>query len=101
MEKQLTGVELIAKERERQIKLGYDSQHDREHQPMDLVCAADAYICSAEGFAAPQGYSTWPWDYHDFKPKTMREDLIRAGALIAAALDRLNEQTWWQQYTCK
>lgn len=61
MEKQLTGVELIAKERERQIKLGYDSQHDREHQPMDLVCAADAYICSAEGFAAPQGYSTWPW----------------------------------------
>ena len=32
---------------------------------------------------------TWPWEQESFKPTTDIRDLIKAGALIAAAIDRL------------
>lgn len=32
----------------------------------------------------------WPWDQSWFKPKDRRRDLVRAGALIVAEIDRLD-----------
>lgn len=85
------GAELIASERYRQIKEeGYSHAADNREDVMNFILAAEAYINSAEGFAVPQGVQIWPWEDKYFKPRQMKQDLIRAGALIAAALDRLN-----------
>ena len=35
----------------------------------------------------------WPWDKESFKPTTSLRDLVKAGALIAAAIDRLQNET--------
>lgn len=85
------GAELITAERYKQLtEKGYTHEHDRNIEVMDFIRAAEAYINSAEGFAYPQGVQAWPWNRRYFKPLQMRRDLVRAGALIAAALDRLN-----------
>lgn len=33
---------------------------------------------------------TWPWEAKWWKPKTVREDLVRAAALLIAEIDRLD-----------
>lgn len=102
-----TGIELIADERQRQIEVeGYTKEHDSKHDPMEFVDAAIAYAKVADidhrietdglhpGVIDQRLYSikrfTWPWDENGLKPTTCVRDLIKAGALIAAAIDRLN-----------
>jgi hypothetical protein len=86
-----TGIDMIANERQRQIRdKGYDKQHDKHHRPSQLAAAASAYIEHARG-AQSQARYTWPWRPHEFKPGTVIEDLTRAGALCAAAIDRHKE----------
>jgi hypothetical protein len=38
----------------------------------------------------PAFFAVWPFDGSWLKPKSAREDLVRAGALIAAEIDRLD-----------
>lgn len=86
------GIELISEERKRQIeKEGYTQEHDNNHNTEEFVLAAIAYLeCNFEGYEADL---TWPWDSNSFKPKDVKTNLVKAGALIAAALDRIqNEQ---------
>jgi hypothetical protein len=105
-----TGIELITEERKRQIESeGYTPQHDSEHDVRELVHAAITYARSSdlslhsetfepddswheinEPFYRNQVKCGWPWDEKYFKPTTPLRDLIKAGALIAAAIDRLN-----------
>lgn len=85
-----TGVELIAEERARQQKIGYDKTHDLRHPTEAFVNAAAAYLYAALGETS-KGESLWPWDSLYFKPKSAKRNLVKAGALIAAAIDRLNE----------
>lgn len=81
-----TGAEMIATERTRQIKVeSYTIEHDAHHHPETLVRAAIAYLMAADGNPA----EWWPWDASAFKPGDRRRELIKAGALIAAALDVL------------
>ena len=85
-----TGIELIAEERNRQItKENWTTEHDDEHDKMELALAAECYISAAQGM--PQS-DMWPWDRQSYKPSGSidpMKDLIRAGALIAAEIDRL------------
>lgn len=105
-----TGIELIADERKRQIEVeGYTQQHDLEHDVRELISAARAYTHSAnlhilsesfnpsdswhktnEPFYWNEVKNLWPWEEEFFKPTTTLRDLVKAGALIAAAIDRLN-----------
>ena len=91
-----SGIELIRDEREKQIiKHGYTVQHDVETTTTSaLIKAAESYIESSECFAG-LGFDQWPWDKKFYKPESMKRDLIKAGALIAAAIDRLNAE-WLQ-----
>lgn len=82
------GSELIAQERARQIKIGYDNTHDMRHPTEAFINAAAAYLYAALG-QAEKGALLWPWDSIYFKPKGTIRNLVKAGALIAAAIDRL------------
>lgn len=82
------GAELIAAERERQITAeGWTAAHDDTHDRGALVEAAVCYALSGTGRRVP---SLWPWDATWWKPsKDPVRNLVRAGALIAAEIDRL------------
>ena len=80
-----TGIELITEERQRQIeKEGWTEEHDDEHVDGDLAQAAAAYATNL--------ITLWPWEYESWRPSVddRRKNLIKAGALIAAEIDRVN-----------
>lgn len=98
-----TGAELIAEERQRQIeKEGWTKEHDAQHKNDEL---ANAAICYADPnihyhyenrimkHRIPNEF--WPkqWDKRWFKPTDRIRDLVKAGALIAAEIDRLQNET--------
>ena len=84
----MNGCELIAQERERQIaKEGWTPEHDAQHDMGQLVDAARCY-CGAFHANATMS-SAWPWDAEWWKPKDRIRNLVRAGALIAAEIDRI------------
>ncbi len=87
----------IYAERVRQLeKEGWTPDHDdREHQHGELSMAAAAYAVSDKVAFSSKGRSPhlallWPWAEKWWKPKTRRRDLIRAGALIVAEIERLD-----------
>lgn len=80
--KGVTGVGLIASERQRQIEAeGYSSWHDDQHVRNDLVAAAYCYMYGEN--------TCWPWNPSYWKPTDRIRNLTKAGALIAAEIDRL------------
>jgi hypothetical protein len=86
-----TGAQLIAAERERQVQLeGFTAEHDNAHDPGELIAAAAAYALLP---IAPREFvcNLWPWRQSEFKPSDddPLRNLVRAGALIAAEIDRL------------
>lgn len=84
----MTGVELIAQERQRQIDVeGFGREHDMAETDVALASAAVAYIVTEidEGEAK----AWWPWGLEWYKPGDVKRNLVKAGALIAAAIDRL------------
>lgn len=90
----MTGAELIAAERQRQIEEeGWTPEHDADHSDKQLAHAAKAYIIEyerpweGEGFAPPLA---WPWHADWWKPRDPIRNLVKAGALIAAEIDRLH-----------
>lgn len=86
----LSGAEEISNERSRQIvREGYDASHDREHATREFVLASVAYLLSSIG-EEEEARKYWPWDEQSFKPKDLKSDIIRGGALAAAAIDRKN-----------
>lgn len=93
-------IDEIAAERKRQIEAeGWTSEHDdQEHEGGALAIAAACYAETAGdcGHYAPSRYQSepvpidWPWHSKWWKPKNPRRDLIRAGALIVAEIERLD-----------
>lgn len=84
-----TGVELIAEERQKQIKqYGTTECHDIKHENNQLLTAA-MYALTNGNFSE---YEQNGW--HEFEEKVDRDyheidNLVKAGALIAAEIDRL------------
>ena len=100
-----TGVELIAAERKRQIaEEGWTPEHDAEHSEGDLAAAGASYaldmVASTSTIDAPThmgeacrdaGDACWPWDGDWWKPtpNDLVRQLTKAGALIAAEIDKI------------
>lgn len=86
------GATMIADERARQIaKEGWTSEHDDEHEQGELAQAAACYALGASRKRYSHAYfpQRWPWDDTWWKPTDPVRDLVKAGALIAAEIDRL------------
>lgn len=87
----LPGVMLIEAERRRQIESeGWSAEHDDEHNCGELAHAA---ICYALPLDTHNHHSLrmelWPWAEGWWKPSTNEiRNLVKAGALIAAEIDR-------------
>jgi len=76
----------VLAERQRQVEAeGWTIEHDDQHRNGELATAAACY-------AEPKGLYNfaWPWDREWWKPKDRRRDLVRAGALILAEIERLD-----------
>lgn len=75
------GAELIAIERRRQVQAeGYTIEHDQVHGAAQLAQAAEAYLTGSP--------KMWPWAPETLKMSAdIRRNLVKAGALIAAAID--------------
>jgi len=88
----------IANERQRQQQEeGWTVRHDDMHTHGELARAAACYALhtTAAGDPSPSEIvfvcnQYWPWDYHWWKPRDARRDLIRAAALILAEIERLD-----------
>lgn len=92
---------------------GWTPEHDDEHDKGEIARAAAAYALAAsysdhfrmKNHAVDklrEVYSggrftllreIWPWDWAWWKPKDRRRDLVRAGALIVAEIERLDRAT--------
>lgn len=95
----MNGSELIQRERLRQItEEKWDDDHDDQHGACQMSQAAAAYIghvmgqvngdCQAED--RPALPPEWPWEAKWWKPaQNPIRNLVKAGALIAAEIDRL------------
>lgn len=85
-----TGAELISEERQRQIsEEGWTAEHDDEHSASELARAATVYACPPRFRTVIQSSRMWPWDWETYKPGNRISELVKAGALIAAEIDRL------------
>lgn len=76
----------IAEERRRQVEEeGWTPDHDDCHVDGELGEAAAAYAAIHDG-----ADTLWPFSDEWFKRTTRRRDLIKAGALIVAEIERLD-----------
>jgi hypothetical protein len=104
-------IDEIAAERRRQVEAeGWTPEHDDQHADGGLAKAAAAYaLHAATGEFRRDPPKWWPWHRIDdtrptsrddapiwgsvpnwWKPTTPRRDLIKAAALIAAEIERLD-----------
>ena len=82
------GATRIAKERKRQIeKEGYDEEHDAKEPIERMIACAISY--AMHDIDEQEADAWWSWDREYYKPKDRLRNLERAGALIAAAIDKL------------
>jgi hypothetical protein len=96
-----TGIELIAAERKRQVKKGWTAKHDSGHTDGELSMAASVYAEIASHRTHPrrplplldavkEASDRWPWNGDELKAEfDPIENLVKAGAMIAAEIDRL------------
>ena len=99
----MTGIELIAAERARQVeKEGWTAEHDDEHDNEDLALAACYYALPApmpitygrgEYIIGPDSLFPGEWSEEWMKRGDDKiRNLVKAGALIAAEIDRLQRR---------
>jgi hypothetical protein len=94
----MTGSELIAAERQRQVDEdgeNWTEAHDDQHAEEELARAAACYAMpdTLREMDADDVPEAWPWEWDWWKPEGGRiRQLVKAGALIAAEIDRLQRR---------
>ncbi|BBV87824.1 hypothetical protein STW0522ENT62_32700 [Enterobacter kobei] len=82
----------VIAERQRQKSVeGWMPEHDDEHCNGELAMAAVCYI-NETGTVNRNGGKPWgwPWDASWWKPNARRRNLVKAGALILAEIERID-----------
>ena len=83
--------DIIAERHRQQSAEGWTPEHDDEHDNGELAMAAVCYI-NETGTVNRNGGKPWgwPWDASWWKPDGRRRNLVKAGALIAAEVERID-----------
>lgn len=94
-------------ERERQINVeGCTPEHDDEHGEGQLAGAAACYARHVNArswvFLADRRDAyrnepvpdAWPFEAAAWKPRSPREDMVKAGALVLAEIERMDRTIW-------
>lgn len=97
-----TSINLVAAERHRQVAAeDFTPEHDDAYVHGELLSAAACYIAIAQaidqrGQVDPDILSLWPWSFNWWKPvmsgspvENAIKNLVKAGALVLADIDRL------------
>ena len=80
----------VIRERVRQIKQeAYTPGQKTPVEELARAAAAYAFVGTGRGTADKLAL-LWPWDPSSFKPMGCREDLVRAAALLIAAVESLD-----------
>jgi hypothetical protein len=91
-----SGAELIQYERARQIVVeGWSAEHDDKYRGFRLARAAWSYLAHVIDRMTPDDEPCfdWPWAKKWWKPSPDPvRNLVKAGALIAAEIDRLKRR---------
>lgn len=95
----------VLNERERQIQIkGWTDEHDDVYSKNELTRAAASYTTNvihrgwtflakpAGVYQSEEAPEYWPWDDCYWKPKSPRQDLVRAAALLIAEIERLDRE---------
>jgi hypothetical protein len=91
----------VLAERRRQVEEeGWTPEHDDEHSTGDMAAAAASYALAAGADSVRTvverheriraALHVWPWASEWWKPKDGRRNLVKAGALILAEIERLD-----------
>lgn len=87
---------LAERERQRRVE-GWTDAHDDQHSEGEMADAAASYAGQwlpdqmvYDDGGEPKYPIMWPWNSEWWKPKGRRRDLVRAGALIVAEIERLD-----------
>lgn len=83
----------VLEERRRQVEVeDFDASHDDMATKGQLAGAAASYAMhDIEHWAGKEAARTiWPWDKAWWKPANRRRNLVKAGALILAEIERLD-----------
>lgn len=77
--------------RRRQIEVeGRAPEHDDRYGAHELAEAAACYCLSSAGKPFDYFETMWPWERWWFKVSDPRRDLVKAGALVLAEIERLD-----------
>lgn len=90
-------IQLIVAERQRQIETeSWTQEHDDQHWEGAMAAAAACYALPPKTreqslLGGTVLFHLWPWDREWWKPKPRDRirELVKAGALIVAEIDRL------------
>ncbi|VWB89092.1 hypothetical protein BLA13014_04127 [Burkholderia aenigmatica] len=79
-------------ERRRQVEAeGWTPEHDDHHADGSIALAAACYaVADNENYPLAEAPDLWPWDLDWWKPSTERRNLVKAGALILAEIERID-----------
>ncbi|WP_217500321.1 hypothetical protein [Kosakonia sacchari] len=92
--------DIIAERQRQQSAEGWTPEHDDEHNDGQLAIAASCYAlmgareqCLSDGEyhqSQKRLPYLWPWEPVWWKPTSPRRDLVKAAALIAAEIERID-----------
>ncbi|EPD5032369.1 ead/Ea22-like family protein, partial [Escherichia coli] len=84
-------LDVIAERQRQQSVEGWMPEHDDQYSKSQLLWASSCYVLNAiHTFnRIPFG---WPWTPEWWKPTNPRRDLVKAGALILAEIERIDRQ---------
>jgi hypothetical protein len=91
-----------------QRRCGFNISHDMAHRDGELSCAAAAYATELISVPAtiPEGSAStggelWPWHIDEYKPRSRRENLLRATAFLLSEIVRLDVEAMEAAGKCR
>ncbi|MCM7137132.1 hypothetical protein [Enterobacter cloacae] len=82
---------VIAERQRQQSAEGWTPEHDDQYGESQLLWASSCYVLNTI-HSFNRIPLDWPWEPEWWKPTNPRRDLVKAGALILAEIERIDRQ---------